>query len=282
MIRDEGLRNATDYSQGQKQAAYSVLGEVVNLLEPFADDMRIIGGWVPTLLYPDRMHIGSIDVDVLLDQVKIQKKQGYETINELLRRNGYQRSKVHFFTYTRRVMIDGIAYVVDVDFLSGKYGGEDGNVSKHVDGLKTLPATGGNYAFDFPPIRRKIDYRRPDGAMDVSSINIISIVPYIVMKTSAMNRGKAKDAYDIYCCIDGIPGGIRQLTREFLPYRDAELVKQMCERLADKFASPEHAGPLDIVSFMEIRDPEERNRIKQDAYQKVNYLVEHLRLFDEQ
>ena len=72
MIRDEDLRKATDYSHGQKEAAYSVLGEIVNLLEPFADDMRIIGGWVPTLLYPDREHIGSIDVDVLLDQVKIQ------------------------------------------------------------------------------------------------------------------------------------------------------------------------------------------------------------------
>ena len=44
MIRDENLLKATDYSQGQKDAAYSVLGEIVNLLEPFADDMRIVGG----------------------------------------------------------------------------------------------------------------------------------------------------------------------------------------------------------------------------------------------
>ena len=77
MIRDEDLRKATDYSRGQKDAAYSVLGEIVNLLEPFADDMRIIGGWVPSLLYPDKEHIGSIDVDVLLNQEKVQKKQGY-------------------------------------------------------------------------------------------------------------------------------------------------------------------------------------------------------------
>lgn len=276
MNRNEDLRKATDYSQGQKDAAYSVLGEIVNLLEPFADDMRIIGGWVPTLLYPDREHIGSIDVDVLLNQEKVQKKRGYETIKELLTRNGYRRSPAHYFTYTKRVTIDGVAYDVDVDFLSGMYGGEDGSVSKHVDGIKTLPATGGNYAFDFPPISRKIDYRRPDGALDVSHINIVSVVPYIVMKTAAMNRGKPKDAYDIYCCINGFPGGIRQLTQEFLPHRDSGLVKQMCERLAEKFASPDHAGPTDIASFMEIRDPEEAERIKQDAFQKVRYLVEHL------
>ena len=88
MIRDEDLRKATDYSQGQKDAAYSVLGEIVNLLEPFADDMRIVGGWVPSLLYPDREHIGSIDVDVLLNQEKVQKKQGYATIKEILEKIG--------------------------------------------------------------------------------------------------------------------------------------------------------------------------------------------------
>ena len=50
ILPNENLRKATDYSQGQKDAAYSVLVEIVNLLEPFADDIRIIGGWAPTLL----------------------------------------------------------------------------------------------------------------------------------------------------------------------------------------------------------------------------------------
>ena len=56
----------------------------------------------------------------------------------------------------------------------------------------------------------------------------------------------------------------------------------MCERLSEKFASPNHTGPMDIVSFMEIRDSEEAERIRQDAFQKVRYLVEHLSLSDEQ
>ena len=278
MIRDEDLRKATDYSRGQKDAAYSVLGEIVNLLEPFADDMRIIGGWVPSLLYPDREHIGSIDVDVLLNQEKVQKKRGYATIKEILEKHRYRKSPAHYFTYTKSVTVDAVTYDVDVDFLSGKYGGEDGSFSKHVDGIKTLPATGGNYAFEFPPVNRTIDYTRPDGAKDVGHVNIVSIVPYIVMKTLALGRGKPKDAYDIYCCINGFDGGIRQLTRAFIPHRDRELVKQMCEKLSEKFASPDHAGPTDIVAFMDIRDPQEAERVRQDAYQKVRYMVEHLSL----
>ena len=71
----EELKKATAYSEGQKTAAYMVLGEIVNLLNEFSDYIRIIGGWVPTLLYPDGDHIGSIDVDVLLNQLEIKKAE---------------------------------------------------------------------------------------------------------------------------------------------------------------------------------------------------------------
>ena len=34
-----------------------------------------------------------------------------------------------------------------------------------------------------------------------------------------------------------------------------------------------HAGPMDIISFQGISDEEEKERIKQDAYQKIQFLV---------
>ncbi|MGN0415768.1 MAG: hypothetical protein ACI4FX_09795 [Agathobacter sp.] len=165
MIKDEDLKQAIDYSEGQKTAAYMILGEIVNLLGEFSDNLRIIGGWVPTLLYPEK-----------------------------------------YFTFVKTVMVQGMAYDVDVDFLSGKYGGDGGNVSKHVDGIKTLPATGGNFAFEFPPTDVLIKYTRSDGALDSGHVNVISVVPYLVMKAAALGRGKAKDAYDIYCTIDHYKG----------------------------------------------------------------------------
>ena len=70
-----------------------------------------------------------------------------------------------YFTFIKTVTIQGIDYDVDVDFLSGKYGGDGSNVSKHVNGIKTLPATGGNFAFEFPPEDVPITYRRSDGEM---------------------------------------------------------------------------------------------------------------------
>ncbi len=276
MIRDMDLRQAVDYSEGQKEAAYMVLGEIVNLLNEFTDNIRIIGGWVPSLLYPDSDHIGSIDVDVLLNQLNIKKADSYLTIKRILERNGYSRHPEKYFTFVKTVVVQGVNYNVDVDFLSGKYGGDGGNVSKHVDGIKALPATGGNFAFDFPPQDVRIEYRRSDGALDIGHVNVISIVPYLVMKAAALGRGKPKDAYDIYITITNYPGGVKALVKEFLPYKDRELVRRMCEKLSEKFASPEHAGPMDIVSFLDIRDEDDRASTMQDSYQRVRYLVNAL------
>ena len=50
----------------------------------------------------------------------------------------------------------------------------------------------------------------------------------------------------------------------------------MCEKLSEKFASPEHAGPMDIVSFLDIRDEDDRAGTMQDSYQRVHYLVNAL------
>ena len=276
MIRDEDLKHAIDYSGGQKQAAYAVLGEIVNILNEFEEDIRIIGGWVPSLVFPDGEHIGSIDVDVLLNQEKIKKAESYLTIKRILLKNGYRKHPEKFFTFVKSVTVDGVSYDVDVDFLSGKYGGDGGNVSKHVDGIKTLPATGGNFAFEFPAYDVTIQYTRPDGALDTGHVKVISVVPYLVMKAAALGRGKPKDAYDIYYTVDHFEGGVRALAEEFMPYKDKALVKEMVQKLNEKFASYRHAGPVDIVSFLSIDDEEERARIQQDAFQKIHYLVGQL------
>lgn len=98
------------------------------------------------------------------------------------------------------------------------------------------------------------------------------------MKSAALGRGNPKDAYDIYCTIDNYKGGVRALYDQFAPYADKELIQTMCQKLDEKFASTEHAGPMDVVSFLGITDEEERERVKQDVYQKVHFLVNQLKV----
>lgn len=56
------------------------------------------------------------------------------------------------------------------------------------------------------------------------------------------------------------------------------LLNELYKKLDEKFASSEHMGPADVVAFMRVTDKEEKERIKQDVYQKVQYLVHKLRI----
>ncbi len=276
MIHDEELRNSADYSEGQKRAAHRILVELVNLFNEYRDDIRIVGGWVPDLMFPEQDHVGSVDVDVLINHLTL-KDSGYQTMSKILMKNGYIEHPEKYFSFVKTVEIDGEKYDVDVDILAGIYGGTATKKrSQHVQGIKALKATGGNFAFEFPPQQVKIEAERVDGAIDSAVINVVAVVPYVIMKTAAMGRGKAKDAYDIYYVIKHYVGGVEALAKEFAAVRERPMVKEMKEKLSDKFASENHAGPKDVSDFMDLIDDEEIALIKRDAYEQVQALINRI------
>lgn len=273
MIHDEDLKTYVDYSEGQKRAAHRVLIELANLFCEYKDDIRIVGGWVPDLMFPNEGHVGGVDVDVLINHLTL-KDTGYQTMAKILLKNGYREHQEKYFSFVKTIEIDGIEYDVDVDILAEMYGGTlSKKRSQHVQGVKALKATGGNFAFDFEAQKVQIEALRPDGAIDVANINVVALVPYLVMKTAAMGRGKAKDAYDIYFLIKHYHGGIDAIAREFENCADVNIVKEMLEKLSGKFASEKHAGPIDISNFEEILDEEENEMLRRDAYEQVQALI---------
>lgn len=276
MIHDEDLRSSIDYSEGQKQAAHRVLVELVNLFNEYRDDIRIVGGWVPDLMFPGQDHVGSVDVDVLINHLTMNDS-GYQTMAKILLRNGYEEHPEKYFSFVKTVEIDGEEYAVDVDILAGIYGGTTKKKrSQHVQGIKALKATGGNFAFEFPPQQVKVEAERVDGAIDSAVVNVVAVVPFLIMKTAAMGRGKAKDAYDIYFVIKHYIGGVDLLAEEFRTVRDKQIVIDMKEKLSDKFASENHAGPKDVSDFMDLADEEEIELIRRDAYEQVSALIQKI------
>jgi len=76
--------------------------------------------------------------------------------------------------------VDNITYNVGLDILAGKYGGNsEQKHSQHIQGLKALKATGGNFAFEIPSVEKTFEARRPDGAIDTGRINVVSIVSFM-------------------------------------------------------------------------------------------------------
>jgi hypothetical protein len=80
----------------------------------------------------------------------------------------------------------------------------------------------------------------------------------------------AVDAWDIVYCIRGFPGGLDALVREFQPHMGHGLVKEGLRKIADKFATPGHTGPLSVADFEGVVGAEARALAQRDAFERVS------------
>jgi len=265
------------YEPGLVTAAKKVLLEIAHLLQIYSDGFVVVGGSVPDLILknPPESHIGSIDVDIALDQNKIPETD-YQTIKSLLIGRGYS-TEDQPFTFSREVVVEGQQMKVKVDFLAGEYGGTGTNHrTQHIQDLKPRKARACDLAF-IQTISVKIIGELPNGAKDQAIVQVASIVPFLMMKAQALNgRMKEKDAYDIYYCLRYFPGGPQALVSAFEEFPPNKLVDEGMRILKEKFASPEHIGPVFVTTFMEEMDQETRERIQRDAYERVRALLESL------
>jgi predicted nucleotidyltransferase len=266
-----------DYSEELVRAARSVLVEIIHLLGEYLENIVLVGGWVPDLLLSSEAnpHIGSIDVDLALNHLKL-RDEGYKSIQNLLMGRGYVQGKQPFI-FNRTVLIKGNEITVQVDLLSGEY---QGTAKSHrhqkIQGGLARKTRGCDLVFD-NPVAVTIEGELPNGARDTVRIQVSSIVPFLVMKGMALDeRLKEKDAWDIYYCVQNYPGGLEHLIGEFELHLEHGLVKEGLEKIAKHFASEKHVGPRFVADFEEITDPEERDIRERDAYEKVGYLLRKL------
>lgn len=266
-----------DYTQMAVEAARSVLLELVRILGEYRNEIVIIGGWVPELLLSEaqQRHVGSTDVDIALNHRTLQAA-GYKTIQELLLARGYREGRQPFI-FSRTVTVNDREIVVQVDFLAGEYeGSAKSHRTQEIQDIRARKARGCDLAFElFTEVR--ISGTLPGGGIDSASLRVASIVPFLVMKGMALyDRLKEKDAWDIYFCLYNYPGGLDALVEEFEPHITRGLVREGLSKIAEKFASPSHVGPVFVSDFEELSDPVERELLQRDAYERVNYLLTQL------
>lgn len=270
----------SDYSEVMVQAAHSVLLEVMRVLGEYRDDIAVVGGWVPELVIPnsEEQHIGTTDVDLALDH-RMLDEIGYETIKNLLTKSGYRPDDQQPFIFYRDLEVDGTPVTIEVDLVAGEYAG---TARKHrtqkVQDVRARKARGCDLVFDlFTKVT--INGTLPDGRKDTTTIRVANIVSFLVMKGMALaDRDKAKDVYDIYFCLINYPGGIDGIVQAILPHLKNKLVCEGLLKIKEKFQSPEHVGPVGVVDFKEITDPEERARIARDVSERAIALIKKLGL----
>ncbi|MFA5780381.1 MAG: hypothetical protein WC947_09630 [Elusimicrobiota bacterium] len=272
----------SDYTERDIQACYSVLIELMTILGEFRDDIVIVGGSVPLLLFSgsEEKHVGTIDTDIAFNFKKIGMDT-YNTILKILKKNGYyQKEGTQPFIFYRDIADDkGEMITAEVDLLTCEYGGTGkGRRHQEIQDIKARKVRGCDLVFD-NFIKVKINGKLPSGAQNQVTVNVASVGPFLAMKGMAIwGRQKEKDAYDIWYCCKNFPGGIDSLVQEISPLKGNKLAKEGFEKIRDKFLDVNSIGPNWVADFKEISDTDERERIKREAFELVKYLLDKLNI----
>jgi len=268
----------SDYPKDEVEACLSVLVEFMTVLGEYKDSIVLVGGWVPYFLIQEKRdeHTGSLDIDAAFDFKNISSET-YSTILELLKERGYEETEQPYI-FNRTVETEsGGQVTVKINLLAGEYGGTSkSHRTQKIQDVKARKARGCDLAFD-QNFSLTLFSRMPDGAKNEVTIRIAEIVPFLVMKGMALwDRYKEKDAYDIYFAILYYPGGIKKLVSVFQPFKSNKLVREGLSKIRTKFRDLESSGPVWVTNFEEIDDEEERERMRRDAFERVNTFLDAL------
>ncbi len=249
-------QSAADYDERTTAAVKSVLVKMGQILGSYKGKFAVVGGAVPWLLLEneDMAHVGTLDIDIVLNAAALKDEAEYKDLIEGLMQNGYsQRTELKKFQLVRQVdpKDGGPPIDVIVDFLMPR----DVQLTKHkpalIDNFAVQRADGAELALQFYQMVA-IDGAMPAGGKNRVEIAIASIAALLAMKGYAIqNRHKQKDAYDIYYCIRNYPGGPEELAKDCKPLLAQPEAKQGYAHIAGKFDKEDGYGPTSVRRFVE-------------------------------
>ena len=64
----------------------------------------------------------------------------------------------------------------------------------------------------------------------------------------------------------------------FQPFKSNKLVREGIGKIRTKFKDVESPGPVWVTNFEEIDDEEEKERVKRDAFERINAFLDALHI----
>ena len=224
----------------ETEAARAVLLEVLNALGAMRDELVIVGGWVPDLLYPSSNHMGSLDVDLAVSPNAIGGN-AYSSIRERLTQLGYtmQESPTRFFKH-----LPGLANPVKIDLITGLYVSQQRQESILVDEIRIKALRGIDLAFEASETIT-VDGRMPDGTVNQVTARLVAPEAFILIKAIAMDeRIKGKDAYDIAFVLNHYKPSLADLAKKVHGIAQSGIGKEALDLLRAKFRTFNSIGPV--------------------------------------
>lgn len=255
-----------------QEAARSVLIEVVNILGAFKKDIVIVGVWVPDLMYPNKKHVGSLDVDLGVGPGAIGD-DAYSSILARLKENDYS----HTTNPTRfHRNVPGVADPIKVDLITGEYVTAQKAKTIQIGELSINCLRGIDLAFDaFDEIA--IEGTMPDGSHNSVRAQIVRPEAFILIKAFAMaDRKKDKDAYDIAFILSHYHPSLTYLASRMAAMIKSGLGAEAFQILGAKFATLQSVGPAWAAQVAE-ENGLDREQAQQAAFQDMQELIGKIR-----
>lgn len=268
-------RHEGDYSDRQVAAARRVLVDVGQVLASFRDAIVIVGGWVPDLLFPgaEPEHVGSIDVDLALDAIRLTDGRYAELLKLLLDTGRYEQGNKDFQLATVVDLGDGEAPVrVEVELLASSDVKLKSNHPKLVEGFRALRFPACAAAFGHPE-SIELEGRMISGAMNAVHVRVASLPDFIIMKVHALaGRDKPKDVYDLCYCLDQHAEAIEVVVGNWRPRRGDPLVVEAIDILREKFQTVDDYGPRQLAIFHDSTDEDESAMYARRAFELTRHV----------
>ncbi len=227
----------------REEAVYKVLIEAAEVLTK-CGDFVLIGGWVPEVLYPNKQHVGSLDVDLFLQPESIQS--GIDLHQHLCRHHFHRSERDTPTQYVRQV--PDIQLEVAVDLLTTpQYLGKRVR-SLEIGGLKIESLPGLDLAHNHHDLV-EIDVDRSGEHSRTLSIKVVRPEAFILIKSFPLDRrNKAKDAYDIAFVLQHHKS-LNELAARMAPITETTTGEEAYTLLRHHFETLESNGPNQAAAF---------------------------------
>lgn len=278
-------RFITHFKNDEAHVSLSILLELMTVLGRYRDAIYLVGGWAPYFLLKQFQkkndpfeHVGSIDIDLVIDFTRISQEQ-YAGIVELLEKRGYKarkdkRGQIIPFSFERAFQ----GMTLAIDFLAGEYGGT-AKKHRHQQVQSDLLARKARGADLLPKhhLLLQLDGYLPEGGHHRCDLRLGDIVSILSMKgITIAERYKEKDAYDISSLIVHYKEGSASCFEEIVRFCEQGLVKEGMKSICEKFASEKSVGPVWSAAFMEPNDPIAAKSKQAEIFRQVFPFVEKM------
>ena len=271
-----------------------VLVTLLRGLGPWKESVYLVGGLTPRYLVPARPpevppHAGTLDVDTLIELQILADTDGYHTLEENLRRMGFERAtndsgqkaSWRWQNRTERGTPVILELLADAPEIAG------GKV-------RPLPTEGQISALNIPHASIVFDLHQSteiqaelldDAGVATEQIKHANLVSFTCLKAFAFDdRAVRKDAHDLIYCIEYAPDGpdrVAEMFRQALAGKHGAVIEDALAILRKRFAQDDRIegyrkdGPVAVARFEldENTDPDRRLLRQRQASDTIEQLL---------